>query len=181
MRVIVLRRLGLRVAVFGLGLLPALALAETTRAWTDPPGREAAGAKVETPKASDAVQAAVPVTQAPARRAKTAKRRPVQRTRVVVAPDVRRRPVAGARPRIAATRPHVRVVTMHPSVYAPPPAPRYGYVVEAAPGRSVMIDDRASRIRRAQEAGYLVIRSRSVEFPDGRRLRTYQPYDEADD
>ncbi|KQP48810.1 hypothetical protein ASF39_13615 [Methylobacterium sp. Leaf108] len=43
--------------------------------------------------------------------------------------------------------------------------------------------DRLARIRAAEEAGYLVIRSRTIELPDGRRLRSYAPYEgeDADD
>ena len=42
-------------------------------------------------------------------------------------------------------------------------------------------DERSRRIREAEEAGFLVVRSRTVEFPDGRRMRTYMPYEEPDD
>lgn len=42
-------------------------------------------------------------------------------------------------------------------------------------------DERLDRIRAAQAAGYLVVHSRSVQFPDGRSLRTYQPYEGDED
>lgn len=42
-------------------------------------------------------------------------------------------------------------------------------------------DDQARRIAAAEAAGYLVVRARSVRFPDGRSLRTYRPYTDEDD
>lgn len=204
------RRLG--IVAFALGLLPLLALlpasAETApagRSWTDPPPRESheikAGEvqgretkdKVEAP----AVSGAPGPVAAPRRSVATAARprkvaaRPVPRRVAAARPAAPRRPVVAALPRTRVTapapRPAIRAVTMRPAVA--PPMSRYGYAVEAAPDRSGVFvggrmfeDDRAARVRRAQEAGYIVVRSRTVEFPDGRRLRTYQPLDEeADD
>lgn len=57
---------------------------------------------------------------------------------------------------------------------------RYGYRDNDLPVGRVggFVDDRAERIRRAQDAGYLVVRSRNIEFPDGRSLRAYRPYED---
>lgn len=181
------RRLG--AAVFALGLLPALAgwpaSAEMSgRTWTDPPPREAAdaksGSKPETPKASDAPLRSTAAAATPRPAKVSAARAPARR--VAARPAAPRRPVLAAAPRRHA--PTIRTVTMRPAAPALP-APRYGYVVEASPDRPgtfvggrMFEEDRALRIRRAQEAGYIVVRSRSVEFPDGRRLRTYRPLDE---
>lgn len=204
------RRLG--IAAFALGLLPVLTLlpasAETApagRSWTDPPPREAhevkagegQGRETKDKVAAPAVSGAPGPVAAPRRTVATAARprkvaaRPAPRRVAAARPAAPRRPVVAALPRSRVTapapRPAIRAVTMRPAVA--PPMARYGYAVEAAPDRSGVFvggrmfeDDRAARVRRAQEAGYIVVRSRTVEFPDGRRLRTYQPLDEeADD
>ena len=200
------RRFG--IAAFVLGLVPALALAQTApapRAWTDPPAREAAPT-AEAPRPAEKTARASDVKAAPApraavrpiRAARTASAHPAPRAKVTAHPTAARR-LAATSPRLRGPDrdPAVRVVTMRAAPYAGPPV-RYGYVVEAAPARpmthgnmthgnmtygSMAYEDmRAARIRRAEEAGYIVVRSRSVEFPDGRRLRTYRPLDEdADD
>ena len=38
-------------------------------------------------------------------------------------------------------------------------------------------DERLDRLSSAQAAGYLVVRRRTVQFPDGRTLRVYRPDD----
>ena len=43
------------------------------------------------------------------------------------------------------------------------------------------IDRTLALTRQAEAAGFLVVRQRSVEFPDGRRLRTYSPYETDDE
>lgn len=187
------RRFG--IAAFALGLLPALAAAQTDpaakggRAWTDPPARETAGPKVEAPKPVEAVKAAtVPAAQPSAPRpgrTKAASVRPAPRAKVAARAPVPRRQVVGTAPRLRGPGQDsgFRVVTVRPRSYVPAPVIRYGYVVGEMPVRPMVYDDgRAARIRQAEEAGYLVVRSRSVEFPDGRRLRTYRPVDaDADD
>ncbi|TXM72862.1 hypothetical protein FV226_10950 [Methylobacterium sp. WL12] len=68
-----------------------------------------------------------------------------------------------------------------PYPYAPLPV---GRVAGPADGERNPIfaegDDRTRRIAAAQAAGYLVVRARSVQYPDGRMLRSYRPYDEED-
>ena len=66
---------------------------------------------------------------------------------------------------------------------APPPPPPLpdGYpryrAYNYGPGYA---DERLERLRAAEAAGYLVVRRRSVEFPDGRSLRVYRPDDEGE-
>ncbi|MGT2479962.1 hypothetical protein ACU4GR_16300 [Methylobacterium oryzae CBMB20] len=43
-----------------------------------------------------------------------------------------------------------------------------------APG---YVDERLDRLSSAEAAGYLVVRRRTVQFPDGRTLRVYRPDD----
>ena len=68
-----------------------------------------------------------------------------------------------------------------PYPYAPLPV---GRVVGPVDGERNPIfaegDDRTRRIAAAQAAGYLVVRARSVQYPDGRMVRSYRPYDEED-
>ena len=46
--------------------------------------------------------------------------------------------------------------------------------------RGFGMDERSRRIRAAEEAGFLVVRSRTIEFPDGRRIQSYSPYEPED-
>ena len=93
------------------------------------------------------------------------------------------------RPRLAETRvapPLRRPVAERPLATRPVAArttQRPAYAQELAQGRfeGFGMDERSRRIREAEEAGFLVVRSRTVEFPDGRRMRTYTPYEETDD
>ncbi|WP_236960324.1 hypothetical protein [Methylobacterium durans] len=79
----------------------------------------------------------------------------------------------------------VRATPYTASPYAATPA-RYPYAVAgpvpAGYGYGYTVpDERLRRIREAQTAGYIVLRQRSVVFPDGRSLRTYRPYEGDDD
>ncbi|KQO74920.1 hypothetical protein [Methylobacterium sp. Leaf89] len=198
-----LRRLGFLALM--LGFLPVLAHAQTPpssasgRTWTDPPPRGTDEAKAPLAKASLAKssQTKAPVTkpEAPeqAAAAPAEARRP---THAAVRTPKSARGNTQARVRVArptaspARRPAVRTVARAQDRQDPavrrvttrPPVMRYSYgVVPESTGPFGYEDDRARRIRQAQEAGYLVVRSRSVEFPDGRRLRTYRPYEEEGD
>ncbi|POR40636.1 hypothetical protein [Methylobacterium sp. V23] len=187
------RRLGFLALV--LGLLPALVHAQTPpssasgRTWTDPPPRGTAesaspvptpAATPEAPKPSAAPAETRRSTHAAVRTPKSARETRARgnteaRVRVArPAASPSRRPAVRTVARVQEHRdPAVRRVTTRPPVI------RYSYgVVPESTGPFVYEDDRARRIRQAQEAGYLVVRSRSVEFPDGRRLRTYRPYEE---
>ncbi|KQU19141.1 hypothetical protein ASG63_08380 [Methylobacterium sp. Leaf94] len=202
------RRLGFLALM--LGFLPVLAHAQTPpssasgRTWTDPPPRgtdeaKAPLAKVPLAKAplAKSSQTKAPVTkpEAPeqAAAAPAEARRP---THAAVRTPKSARGNTQARVRVArpaaspSRRPAVRTVARAQDRQDPavrrvttrPPVMRYSYgVVPESTGPFGYEDDRARRIRQAQEAGYLVVRSRSVEFPDGRRLRTYRPYEEEGD
>jgi hypothetical protein len=50
----------------------------------------------------------------------------------------------------------------------------YGYGPGYGPGYA---DERLDRLHSAESAGYLVVRRRTVQFPDGRTLRVYRPDD----
>lgn len=183
-----------------LGALPAGAQETTpaSRGWTDPPQRGAAPAardaapakQVETPAA-----APEPAKAASAKAVETAPG-PVAARRADVRTAAHREPrqariVAEARPRRSAGRPHIvtREAVRPRRVAAGRAAPRF---VEAQPyalpvgrvmgfdgGRMPAFDDdRANRLAAAQAAGYLLVRARSVQFPDGRVLRTYRPYED---
>jgi hypothetical protein len=192
------RRLGFLALV--IGVLPTLALSETSspagRTWTDPPARSAAETKpapapAASPDPSGEASKAAPVeakrpTRAAVRAPRTARRYTEARVRVThpaASFSAPRRQAVRTVARAPAAAPAVRRVAQRPAPYAArPPVVRYSYgVVPDSTGPFVYEDDRARRIRQAQEAGYLVVRSRSIEFPDGRRLRTYRPYEEESD
>ncbi|GJE41531.1 hypothetical protein [Methylobacterium soli] len=168
---------------------------QAARPWTDPPVRGSTN----------------PVERAPAGRAaeaaaeKSAARAEAPR-RIRAARRANRRTVtAEARPRPRVARREARrarVATLHPTRVRPLAVPRFGpYAVTPLPGRYAtpypgaypvgrvappvygytLSDDRARRIEAAQRAGYIVVHSRSVQFPDGRTLRTYRPYEEPDE
>ncbi|KQP41327.1 hypothetical protein ASF49_18355 [Methylobacterium sp. Leaf104] len=190
------RRLGFLALV--IGALPTLALSETPqssasgRTWTDPPARGAAEVK-PAPAPEAPSQAAAPAAAAEAKRPLQAAARTPKSVRGYTEARVRVTHRTASAPRHQAIRAVARApaapdragrrLVQRPAAYAArPPVIRYSYgVAPAATGMFVYEDDRARRIRQAQEAGYLVVRSRSIEFPDGRRLRTYRPYEEESD
>lgn len=175
-------RTSLAALVLALALGAAGACAEPASGWTDPPARKAAPA-TSPAEAQKAVPppASTPAAAAPARKAVAA--RPVQK-RVATrrAPEAKRVATTAPRPRVAAAparpmRPHRMVAVAPPP---PPPLPD-GYpryrAYNYGPGYA---DERLERLRAAEAAGYLVVRRRSVEFPDGRSLRVYRPDDEGE-
>jgi hypothetical protein len=188
------RRLGFLALV--LGLLPALAHSQTPpssasgRTWTDPPPRGTAesASPVTTPAATPEAPKQASAAPAETRRSTHAAVRTPKSARETRARGNTEARVRVARPAASPSRrPAVRTVARVQEHRDPvvrrvttrPPVIRYSYgVVPESTGPFVYEDDRARRIRQAQEAGYLVVRSRSVEFPDGRRLRTYRPYEE---
>ena len=164
------------------------------------PVPSSASPSVESPASSknaDATSTA-PVRKAEAlqrvRQAAKVSRKPVRevrRTRPPVVAEAPRR----ATPRPAerhAVRPAPRRVIARaytPRSFAPAPPYPYaplpvGRVVGPVDGERNPIfaegDDRTRRIAAAQAAGYLVVRARSVQYPDGRMMRSYRPYDEDD-
>ena len=135
-----------------LGLPPALAQGEPAgKAWTDPPVRQASPSKPA--DASPTPATPVPATENPRR---TAASKPERKPRATVAQ-------AQPRPKVAE-----RKAATHPLRIAGPPR----RIERIGP------DERFHRIEAAREAGFLVVRSRTVELPDGRRLHGYAPYDD---
>lgn len=175
----------------GLGLPPAFAESTTAeRPWTDPPAKSAASAPPS--------QVATPQPASP--KQDVSHDRPTARTRVAVKPRKARlaetrvethkhRTVAErslVKQRLAtrysathhlalkpsATRPVAARITRRPAYAQRPPEGRF---------EGFAMDERSRRIRAAEEAGFLVVRSRTVEFPDGRRMRAYAPYEGPND
>lgn len=186
------------ILLFGVGGASAEPAAGTT--WTDPPVHKpaaekppAANQKAAAPAAT-ASTASTPAAATPAVRPSRAARKAVAARRAPerkVARSTRapRRVVASARRARVAAAPvrtfHApRVVSRFvPQVVAvaPPPPPEgypryrpYGYGPGYAPG---YVDERLDRLSSAEAAGYLVVRRRTVQFPDGRTLRVYRPDD----
>ncbi|MER2265945.1 hypothetical protein [Methylobacterium oxalidis] len=181
------------------GILPVRAqdaAAPSQRPWTDPPVRGSAATSASAPKAEAPAKASAKAVTAaresgaaespPARsvggrkavRVAAPARRPV---RTVRAPERARVAVRTAHRQTHAPLRSVRVVRSVP--YAATPV-RYPYTMQGAVPVGygyTASDERLRRIREAQAAGYIVLRQRSVVFPDGRSLRTYRPYEVEDD
>ena len=169
-----------------LGVTGACAEQASGTTWTDPPARKPAPATnpAETQKAAPpaaSTQAAASQASAPvaARKAVAAHHVPKRMAARRAAPPPKRvatrpMPIAASPGRIA--RPS-RMVAV-----APPPPPvggyaryrTYGYGPGYGPDYA---DERLERLRAAEAAGYLVVRGRTVEYPDGRSLRVYRPDD----
>ncbi|MCJ2123372.1 hypothetical protein [Methylobacterium sp. J-077] len=175
-------RTSLAALILSLALGATGARAEQASGWTDPPARKpaAAASPAEAQKAAPP-PASTPAAAAPVRKAVAA--RPV-RTRIVTrrpAPEAKRVATTAHRPRVAAAtvrtvRPHRMVAVAPPPPPLPDGYPRYR-AYNYGPGYA---DERLERLRAAEAAGYLVVRRRSVEFPDGRSLRVYRPDDEGE-
>lgn len=146
-------------------------------AWTNPPARGA-----ERPTAQPSMPG-VPEAMAPQRTTSTAQvpppppaeaqRKQASRPRIDQGARQRRLADAKARRRVVEARtaqrpPRNRIAARHPP-----------FVREDDPAD--FRDERSRRIQAAQDAGFLVVRSHSIEFPDGRRLRVYRPYDNEPD
>ncbi|MDP4003819.1 hypothetical protein [Methylobacterium sp. NEAU K] len=171
-----------------LGVTGACAEPASGTTWTDPPAHRpvpekppAEARKAATPAPSTPAAASQGVQPAPVARKALAAHR--VRPRVAVhraAPSPKRVAATARRARVAAAP--VRTVRQPRLVAAEPPPPppggtaryrTYGY----GPGYA---DERLERLSAAEAAGYLVVRRRTVEFPDGRSLRVYRPVDEAE-
>ncbi|GJE61033.1 hypothetical protein [Methylobacterium trifolii] len=170
--------------LLGLALGPAQGQPAPGGAWTDPPARapvanpapatppgrtETPARQVEAPPAPEPIvrtEASAPGRGLRQRTAVRPQRRIV--ARVAVLPRPRR--VAAVPHRAAASR-----VARYERYAAPYPVGRV-----AAPEDGYG-DERLGRLRAATEAGYIVMRRRSVEFPDGRSLRIYRPVEDGYD
>lgn len=165
--------------------------AEPASGWTDPPARKPTPAaspaepqKTAPPPASSSTAstpaASNPATAAPARKAVAARPAPKRVVTRHSAPAAKRIAATPHRPRVAAA-PARTVRPPRMVAVAPPPPPPDGYpryrAYNYGPGYA---DERLERLGAAEAAGYLVVRRRTVEFPDGRSLRVYRPDDEGE-
>jgi pyruvate/2-oxoglutarate dehydrogenase complex dihydrolipoamide acyltransferase (E2) component len=182
------------IVVVGFGGASAEPAPGTT--WTDPPAHKPAAQKApaaEPKAAAPAPVAATPAAAAPVarpapRKAVAARRTPERRVARGPSPHAKRVAAAPRRARVAAAPVRTFRDPQRAVAVAPPPPPAaegyaryraYGY----GPGYGyapVYTDDRLDRLSSAQAAGYLVVRRRTVQFPDGRTLRVYRPEDEGD-
>ncbi|MCJ2012947.1 hypothetical protein [Methylobacterium sp. J-076] len=154
---------------------PAFAAPGTT--WTDPPARQ--------PDATAAPAPAAPATPAAVSRPPREEARAVRPARAVPLRSASRknriRVVHRARPPQVAAVPEraPRVAVMGP---ARPPMRRYGYPIYSQAGFPPSYEDeRLDRLSTAVGSGYLVVRRRTVEYPDGRMIRFYRPVEGEDD
>ncbi|KAB1070150.1 hypothetical protein [Methylobacterium planeticum] len=184
---------------------PSNSTPQAARPWTDPPVRGSTNPAAPAPDRPSAAE--TPVVRAETAPRSRGARRTSRRT---VTAEARPRSRAVRRQenrqasRQASRQPSRRVTmsTLHPTRARASAAPRSGaYAATALPGRYAapypgaypagifarpvygytLADDRARRIEAAQRAGYIVVHSRSVQFPDGRSLRTYRPYEAPDE
>lgn len=184
-------RTSLAALILALGLGGASAESVATT-WTDPPAHKpatekapAADQKAAAPAtAASTPAAATKVRPTPAKRtAVAARREPERKAARGPSSTAKRFAAAPRRARIAAAP--ARMIRSGPQIAAaaPPPPPegyaRYraynygpGYGYGYAPDDT---DDRLDRLSSAQAAGYVVVRRRTVQFPDGRTLRVYRP------
>ncbi|SFL26673.1 hypothetical protein [Methylobacterium pseudosasicola] len=160
--------------------------AQSASGWTDPPARKPAApsASPAEPQKAAPPPASTPAAAAPATARKAVAAQPVRKRLATrhAAPAAKRVAATPHRPRIAAAAPArtIRAPRMV-AVAPPPPPPRDDYpryrAYNYGPGYA---DERLERLRAAEAAGYLVVRRRTVEFPDGRSLRVYRPDDEGE-
>ncbi|MDH2310269.1 hypothetical protein [Methylobacterium brachiatum] len=162
------------------------ASAEPASGWTDPPARKPipAASPAETPKAASPASppaASTPAAAAPSRKAVAARPAPKRVVTHHPAPAAKRVAATPHRPRVAAVPARIVRPPRMVAVAPPPPPPPDGYpryrAYNYGPGYA---DERLERLRAAEAAGYLVVRRRTVEFPDGRSLRVYRPDDEGE-
>lgn len=137
--------------------------------WTDPPPRQPEAAK-------SAPRAVAPQTPAavspPVRKEARAKRRKAEAPRKIA---VRHRHV-----RVAHEAPPPRAVSARaPRIVAMAPPRRYVYRTYSEAGFPPSYEDqRLDRLSTAVGSGYLVMRRRTVEYPDGRVIRFYRPVED---
>lgn len=187
MRVSYPRRVGLATGlILALGLHAALAQTEPSkiaeRPWTDPPARSAppAASPEAKPQAATSHAARSENTKSentksarPARAVATAPQR-VRRSARAPSPAAPS-PAMSQRPRLAEMRARPRLAERPVYTYR-----RASTEIQPVGRGGFGMDERSRRIRAAEEAGFLVVRSRTIEFPDGRRIQTYSPYEPED-
>lgn len=165
---------GVRSSLIAFALLTGFAIpavSEPATTWTDPPARKPDAAKTS-PQPTVATPAAV-----------SPPRREVKRMARVTRPS--HRAVAQRRVRVAHQRPRRAPATTayRSQVFAMGPARpvvvrRYTYPVYSDAGFPPSYEDaRLDRLSTAVSSGYLVMRGRTIEYPDGRLIRVYRPAD----
>ena len=178
------------ILLIGVGGATAEPAAGTT--WTDPPTHKPAAeapasdrkapAPAAAPTASTPAAVAAEARPAPAKR-KTAARHVPARTTATRSAPARIAARRAAPERLAASVRRARVAAAPPRVIVGPRAvalvpPQEGYAryrpYGYGPGYA---DERLDSLHSAAAAGYLVVRRRTVQFPDGRTLRVYRPDD----
>ncbi|MGH1573123.1 hypothetical protein ACRAWG_23695 [Methylobacterium sp. P31] len=164
--------------------------------WKDPPAHKPAAEKapaadrtVAAPAQTASTPAAASQTTRPAsahRKAVAARRAPVRQAARKAAPPAKRVAATAHRSRIAAATTRT-ARSPHFVAVAPPPPPADGYPRYRSygygPGYGFTpgyTDERLDRLSSAEAAGYLVVRGRTVQYPDGRTLRVYRPGDEGE-
>ncbi|MCJ2062323.1 hypothetical protein MKK63_06355 [Methylobacterium sp. J-088] len=193
------------ILLIGVGGATAEPAAGTT--WTDPPTHKPAAeapasdrkapAPAAAPTASTPAAVAAEARPAPAQRKMAARHAPAQTTAARHAParttatrsapariaarraSPERLEASVSRARTAAAPPRAIVGPRVVALVPPPPEGYaryrpYGYGPGYGPGYA---DERLDRLHSAAAAGYLVVRRRTVQFPDGRTLRVYRPDD----
>ncbi len=151
--------------------------------WTDPPSRPPEASKPAARASQPSTPAAASAAQTSTRKSRTAARRETASTRRQAARQTRTHVAHETPPRhVPAARPVQRYAgPIYGYGYAygrPTPAWRaYPRYTEAGFPPSYE-DQRLDRLSTAVGSGYLVMHRRSVEYPDGRVIRYYRPYDE---
>lgn len=156
---------------------PAAWAQQPSGAWTDPPARSGNNP----PPKPGPPKVAQPQSDPPPSVATRAEAPPAAGKRAETRARKGKVAVARAEPRRAAPRPRMAVRESEPAPrLRRPRAAAYprAYRDEAPMGDEIdLSDERLDRLRAAADAGYIVVRRRSVEFPDGRSLRIYHPYE----
>lgn len=140
--------------------------------WTDPPARQPEAVK-------PAPQAAAPATPAavspPVRKEARVKRRKEEAPRKVAIRHPHIRVARAAPPRVVSPR-GPRIVAMAPRRMAPRQTLYRTYSEAGFPPSYE--DQRLDRLSTAVGSGYLVMRRRTLEYPDGGVIRFYRPVED---
>lgn len=149
----------------------AQAAGETSSTWTDPPARAPEAGKPSAPPTPAAI---------------SEPRRQESKTIGKTSSAVRKTATRRAHLRVARRVPHLAPSPVPRVLAAASPRPtmhRYhAYRVYSAAGFPPDVEDeRLDRLSSAVGSGYLVMRRRTVEYPDGRVIRYYRPADEVSD
>lgn len=173
---------GMRSSFIALALCSLMGAAQAAgpaSTWSDPPPRRPDADKAAAPAPKPSTPAAVateqpsrpPAGMAVSRPARMATRRTPPKARIATRTPPRHRHIA---------------VTRHPAVPSRMASVRPPFVAQAYPAHRAVDypldyeDARLERLSSAVHSGYLVMRRRTVEYPDGRVIRIYRPVEEGD-